>query len=182
MIGNMITDMMKKRDEKGLSDEVMEGVRLHREIDRLTDSHDIFIRHKRQLYPHFSKYSPVVLDIMYDYLLESNWLKFTDESFSSFEDRVYSMLMAYRHEAPERLRPIIEKMVEDAWLRHYTNSEGLIKVFARLERKIKFPQSFSKVTEILSELEEEWLPEHEVFFNDVSSALRLPNPQNGGRY
>ena len=182
MIGNMITDMMRKRDEVGLSQAVLEGVRLHREIDRLTDTHQIFIKHKRKLYPHFSKYAPVVLDIIYDYLLESNWLKFTDESFSDFEARVYPMLLDHRHEAPQRLQSVIERMVEDTWLRHYTNTEGLVKVFNRLERKVKFPQSFSQVGELLLQFEEEWLPEHEIFFRDVSSELRLLNPQNGVKY
>ena len=84
IIGNLITDMISKADERTLSEEILRGVKLHRKIDDLTDSHPVFIDHKRSLYPHFRKYSPVVLDIVYDYLLESNWSIFSDEHFEDF--------------------------------------------------------------------------------------------------
>jgi acyl carrier protein phosphodiesterase len=181
----LITDLISKADERALDPEIQHGVAFHRRIDHLTDAHPIFIEHKRSLYPHFSKYSPVVLDIIYDYLLESNWAAFSDESFDDFQARLYEMLLENLELIPEHVRTTIMRMTADRWLRHYSSIEGLDKVFVRLQKKVKFNQSFETVTKVLQENEARWVLEHRSFFSEVKLQLDQEawlSPQNETKY
>lgn len=171
LVGNMMTDMMHKREEAEVIDSVKSGIALHRDIDRLTDTHPIFIQHKRMLYPDFGKYSPVVLDIIYDYFLENNWTYFSQESYGYFEEKTYQILIAHLHKFPERISPVIQRMVQAKWLQQYVTIEGLQGVFNRLERKISFPQSFAAVGEIVLDRENVWGQEHLLFFQDILNQL-----------
>lgn len=171
MVGNMMTDLIRKKEETLVSPAVLEGIRLHRTIDELTDTHPIFIEHKRLLYPHFRKYSPVVLDIVYDYLLENNWHHFTGIPFHEFQEEIYSTLTENIESFPPRVRPIIVGMVKGRWLDQFVSIVGMQNVFTRLERKVSFPQSFSEVTNVVAEYEEVWEKDHHRFFQEIQNQL-----------
>lgn len=185
IIGNMMTDMIKKSEEEEVSLDVLKGIELHRDIDHLTDSHDIFIRHKRTLYDDFGKYAPVVLDIIYDYYLGLNWTSLTSESFDQFEHRIYTVLIDNIIEFPQRVQPIVVRMVNAKWMQHYTSLMGIQSVFDRLERKVRFPQEFDKVSEIINDRSPEWEVDHLKFFEEIILGLQKRGwsiPQSAVKY
>ena len=181
----MMTDLILKKEETEVSPEVLRGIQLHRTIDQLTDAHPIFVRHKRSLYPYFRKYSPVVLDIIYDYLLENNWDLFAEVSYQDFQQEIYVIIEDHIDEFPIRVQPMVSGMVRGRWLDQYSDLEGLQNVFTRLEKKIRFPQSFERVSEVVSENEDQWEKDHFQFFKDVRSDLveeGWPILRSGVRY
>jgi len=172
MAGNFMADMIKAKEEKNLHEKMEIGIELHRLIDYSTDHHPIFMEHRRALYPYFSKYAGVVLDIYYDYLLFLNWSYLSQEKFSSFEKRMYRSLLSVSDEMPSRIKLITEKMVADQWLRHYTTIDGMNKVFRRLETKVRFPVEFHEAMLVLKSHIPEWRREHLVFLKDIHKTVQ----------
>jgi len=71
MIGNFIADMIRNKDVSTFSEGVQKGIALHRKIDSYTDVHPIVKQGTKLMQPYHSKYSPVVIDVFYDYLLSN---------------------------------------------------------------------------------------------------------------
>jgi acyl carrier protein phosphodiesterase len=72
-IGNFVADFITNRQLPDFSAGVQRGIWLHREIDAFTDSHPIVKQSTKRLHPFHHKYSPVIVDVYYDYLLAKNW-------------------------------------------------------------------------------------------------------------
>jgi acyl carrier protein phosphodiesterase len=75
-IGNFVADFITNRQLPDFSAGVQRGIWLHREIDAFTDSHPIVKQSTKRLHPFHHKYSPVIVDVYYDYLLAKNWDSF----------------------------------------------------------------------------------------------------------
>ncbi|MDZ7847796.1 MAG: hypothetical protein U5L96_14100 [Owenweeksia sp.] len=73
MLGNFIADSLRSKQWSQFKPEVIEGVKLHHKIDFFTDHHPVVERSKARLRDHQSKYSPVVVDILYDHFLAHNF-------------------------------------------------------------------------------------------------------------
>ncbi|MEM6697160.1 MAG: hypothetical protein AAF599_02100 [Bacteroidota bacterium] len=71
LIGNFIADFVKNRYREELSPRVLEGIQLHRVIDSFTDRHPVVVQTTRLLHPKHHKYSPVLMDVFFDYLFDS---------------------------------------------------------------------------------------------------------------
>ena len=67
MIGNFIADHIKGNNYDGFSEEIQQGVFLHREIDTFTDAHEVVRKSKRRLHERYRHYDGVIIDIFYDY-------------------------------------------------------------------------------------------------------------------
>jgi acyl carrier protein phosphodiesterase len=72
-IGNFVADFITNRQLPDFTEAVQRGIRLHREIDAFTDAHPIVKQSTKRLHPFHHKYSPVIVDVYYDFLLAKNW-------------------------------------------------------------------------------------------------------------
>ncbi len=73
--GNYIADHVKGNGINKFSDAIRNGIFLHRDIDRFTDSHPQFILSKNRLAPNYRKYAGVIVDMYYDQLCTVSNLK-----------------------------------------------------------------------------------------------------------
>ena len=91
LMGNFIADSISINEVASLPKEVQAGVTLHREIDFYTDTHAIVRKGTKRLRPHHRKYSPVVIDVLYDHLLANNWERYSGSSLPDFAQGVYKV-------------------------------------------------------------------------------------------
>lgn len=120
-----------------LPEDVKDGLRLHRFIDSFTDTHDELKEVKQLFYPKFSKYAPVVLDVILDHYLQKNWNLFSDEPFDVFKNRVHETLSNdYQDLHPRGLQRLIASMLRYDWLKHYIDFWGLEKSLSSLNRRV----------------------------------------------
>lgn len=155
MLGNLITDMISKKDESAYDESIQKGIDLHRKIDTFTDAHPIVSESLQLIYPTQGKYAPVVLDILWDYFLSYNWKYFSGEEIPPFSQNVYAIL----EKNYDRLQPKIvarfEKMIKADWLQSCKDRERLRGTFTHLHKRTKFKSNFDKVDEIMDEHEAE---------------------------
>jgi acyl carrier protein phosphodiesterase len=65
MIGNFIADHIQGNKYSHFSNEIQQGIFLHREIDTFTDAHAIVRKSKRRLHKRYGHYGGVIIDIFF---------------------------------------------------------------------------------------------------------------------
>lgn len=178
IIGNFIADFISNKEMPQYTEGVQRGIYLHREIDTFTDTHPIVKKSTKRLHPFHHKYSPVIVDIYYDFLLAKNWESFTPHTawagmtIREFTHAMYEHLKHRKQDLPEKLRSRIDRMIADDWLMSYTTYEGLKEAFIRIERYAAFPGNFQEAPHHLEEFITEFNQEFLLFFPDLIDCVR----------
>src|SRR5690606_29706675 len=84
LMGNLWGDLLKPRDASELPDRVRTGIDRHRQIDAFTDAHPLVGAIRDRLRPHQGKYTPVVADVLLDYVLSQHWAQHHPEPLEDF--------------------------------------------------------------------------------------------------
>jgi len=135
MLGNLAGDFLKNQYHHLLDREVLQGVRLHRQIDVITDDNPYFKEMVVPLRASFGKYSGVVLDVLLDHVIASEWERLFEVEFDVYTSSVYSGILSECDRLPNGQSEIIERMARSSWLHVYRSEEGLRRVFHRLSQK-----------------------------------------------
>lgn len=171
MIGNMIADFISNRDLQSLKPEVREGVMVHRKIDTFTDSHESVRESIRRLHPIFHKYSPVVVDIYYDYFLSKNWRRYAALPIVEFSVDVYGTFNSRMEEVPDLMKPRLQSMISHNFLENYGTKTGIQFTFNKFQERVKFPVSFEQASDIMMVYEDEFNDEFNVFFPEIKKYI-----------
>ena len=191
-IGNFIADFISNKEVDDYTEGVQQGIKLHREIDAFTDTHPVVKQSTKRLHPFHHKYSPVIVDIYYDYLLGKNWARFTEgvsitesgewqQQESLFEgnslriyiNNIYKLLKLRKMDLPIKLQARIDQMIADDWLMKYTTFEGLNEAFNRIEKYAAFPGNFGNAALHLEMYLEDFDKEFNDFFPDLIKHVEI---------
>jgi acyl carrier protein phosphodiesterase len=167
IVGNFIADFISNKEVKNYSDEIQKGIVLHRSIDSYTDTHPIVRKGTERLRPYHRKYSPVVIDVLYDYLLAKNWKRYSSQSFSVFRKWIYEILQDRAGEMPMKVQQRLPRMIEHDWLKGYSTYKGLQFTFDSLDRRTSFPSYFTKAVNHLKADQKAYNEEFLLFFPEV---------------
>ena len=171
MMGNMIADFISNRDLQSLKPEVREGVMIHRKIDTFTDTHESVRESIRRLHPIFHKYSPVVVDIYYDYFLSKNWRRYAALPIVEFSVDVYGTFNSRMEEVPDLMKPRLQSMISHNFLENYGTKTGIQFTFNKFQERVKFPVSFEQASDIMMVYEDEFNDEFNVFFPEIKKYI-----------
>ena len=174
-IGNFVADFITNRELPNYTEGVKRGIFLHREIDAFTDSHPVVKQSTKRLHPFHHKYSPVIVDVYYDFLLAKNWDKYAvgnEGDLRFFVDKIYNLLTNRVLELPEKLQKRLHLMIADDWLMRYTTFEGLNGAFLRIEKATTFPGNFGNAAAHLEEFLDEFDIEFNLFFPDLQHHVK----------
>jgi len=149
VIGNFIADSIRNSEVKNYTSEIQQGIMIHREIDSYTDNHPSVRKGTQRLQPHHHKYAPVVIDILYDYILANNWERYSVKSLESFSNNIYSILNNRINELPEKLKRNVPGMIRGNWLQSYKTTEGLSYTLQRMDKRASFPSKFAEAVDHL---------------------------------
>lgn len=167
LMGNFIADSISLKDVASLPIEVQAGVTLHREIDYYTDTHAIVRKGTKRLRPHHRKYSPVVIDVLYDHLLANNWERYSESSLPVFAQDVYKVFSRRMAEMPPSLQRRLPGMIEHDWLNNYKSIDGLKFTLDKLDERARFPSNFGSAVVHLLEDYDLFTEEFNAFFPEV---------------
>jgi acyl carrier protein phosphodiesterase len=152
---------------------------LHREIDAFTDAHPVVKQSTKRLHPFHHKYSPVIVDVYYDFLLAKNWTQYAQipssvkkDDLRSFVDNIYNLLTNRILELPEKLQKRLHLMIADDWLMRYTTYEGLHGAFLRIEKAASFPGNFGNAAAHLEQFLDAFDIEFNLFFPDLQRHVK----------
>ena len=139
LVGNFMGDFVKGSAWKTYAPGVQHGLMLHRSIDAFTDSHACMAQSIGRIRPYAGRFAAPVMDILYDHILATNWLEYSDEAFDDFAERTYVMLEKRRHDMPEVLQQRLPRMIAGKFLHGYQHATGLNWVLGRFATRISIP-------------------------------------------
>ena len=124
-LGNFVGDAVKGSSYKNYPPDIAKGIQLHRAIDDYTDHHPAVCEVVHRLQPEFGRYSGVLLDIYFDYLLASCFESFSGVSLRRYTRTFYlSLLINYRY-LPLRFKRFIWHFILTDRLRKYATPNGI---------------------------------------------------------
>jgi acyl carrier protein phosphodiesterase len=164
IVGNFLADIVRKNEYREISDQYDIGFALHRAIDTFTDDHESVKNVTKLLRTNHKKYAPVVTDILLDYILGQCWHYYSTENIQVFADLRYDIIRMHLPQFPERVKPIIAKMLDGNFLIKYTTIEGLMFTFEKIQEVARFPSDFTQAVEDLEDNIEVLYKEFNVFF------------------
>lgn len=136
LIGNFIADHLRGNNFDYLSQEIKNGIILHRQIDSFTDSHQAFKRSKRVFYDGFEKYSGILVDIYFDHLLAADFNLHHHQTLPEFTDHVYAIYQNNRHLLPDMSNKFLGYVLKNNIYNAYGKIEGIEKVLFHLSHRI----------------------------------------------
>ena len=136
-IGNFIADSVKGKNYKKYPEVVQQGILLHRKIDSFTDSHPTVFKSTHRLFPIYSHYASVIIDVLYDHFLAKNWKKYHDTSLAVYIDEFYYLLKTNFEILPKRVQKFYPYMVSQNWLLNYATIEGIEQILFQMNGRVK---------------------------------------------
>lgn len=167
LVGNMLVDMLPVKRLMDLPEAYYRGYDLHRLIDSYTDTHEAVKAATAVLRARHGKYSPVVIDILYDYVLSNEWNRYSGEDIQEFCNNVYDILERHYYQLPSDIVDRLRKMIASNYLMTCSTEEKLRKVFDRVGRRAKFAHGFEYATDDLLERYEVFRDSFFAFFPDM---------------
>lgn len=167
IVGSFLGDFVKGKQYLQYHEAIRQGILLHREIDRYTDTHPILLQSKHRLSAQYGHYAGVIVDIFYDYLLAKHWPAYSPVPLAQFAQRTYSSLQQhYRVMAPPAQR-VFGYMRAHDWLTNYGHLQGVARTLSGLEQRARFPNQMSQAVEDLERDEPMYTQEFQAFFPQV---------------
>lgn len=136
-IGNFIADSVKGKKFVQYPANIQKGIVLHRAIDTYTDSHPTFRKSVTRLFPVYSHYSSVIVDILYDHFLAANWNNFSSIPLETYVEEFYTLLKENVDILPKPVQHFLPYMIRDNWLLNYSTVEGIGKILSQMNRRTR---------------------------------------------
>ena len=92
LMGNLWGDLLRPKDYASLNESLIKGVVYHKSIDMFTDQHENVDQIVKLLRPFQEKYTPVVADVLMDFILSKFWHAFHEESLEDFCKTKYKIV------------------------------------------------------------------------------------------
>lgn len=171
LIGNFIADAVKGNKQSQFREGIYKGILLHREIDRYTDQHPVFIRSRERIQSQYGKFSGVIIDIYYDHFLSANWETYADYELSEFAVHVYGLMLSNYGILPVKSRRILPYMIIHNWLVGYSRFKDLQWVFDGMSRRSeKYNSGMEGAVENLKDDYENFGNDFKAFFPEMIEA------------
>lgn len=168
--------------------DLIEGIELHRLVDRLTDVHPGYLSAKRRLFEDQGRYAGIVADVVFDHVLSRQWQKWAERMpFGRLENDSTLKLFLQEIEAilsqastvelmPVSMHVVVERMIQGQWLHQYQTAAGLGHIFwmmsqrfsARFARKVELWSAVEVVQREAAGFEEDFEP----LFDDLIKAVQ----------
>lgn len=165
--GNYLGDFVRNHELKDLPKGWIRGIQLHRKIDSFTDTHKRVKACTRLLHPSQGKYSPVVIDILFDYILYTHWDHYSEIVFDDFEIQIYDTLLENVAQFPARIKKRTLSMIDQKFFRSYTSLEGLRFTFQQMKKRLNFDSNMEKAVDDLELHQDVFTTEFNAFFPEL---------------
>ena len=175
LLGNLWGDVLRPRDYDLLDPAIRKGVERHKKIDAFTDQHKAVDEILRLLRPYQGKYTPVVGDVLMDFILSKFWHQYHPDSIETFCASTYQMVTDHIAYIPERILPRINRMVSHRWLESCKNRQRMEATLQMLSKRASFENTIPQAMVPYDLHQQEMDGLFQLFFEDIQQYLILQN-------
>lgn len=166
-LGNFFADAVKGNSYKDYPQEIIEGILRHRAIDLFTDTHPAIRDTIRSLRPYFGRYSGILLDIYFDYLLASHFHEYSEVPLKKFARKFYFTMIRNRKYLPDRFKRFMWHFILTDRLSKYATSDGIKDSLQIMVRAQRIKVSVHVAIQYLEEHEEELFAVFQPFLGEL---------------
>jgi len=173
MVGNLLPDFSKKLAEPAFSQELLDGIALHRFIDSFTDTHPVVQHSKASISPRRRRFAGILIDIFYDHFLALHWEQYHQQTLYESTQYFYRELAKVRAPLPQRLQEAIARMPQIDLLYNYRTLRGMEHAVDRVAQRIRFKNELHGGVVELTENFEILEADFHLFFSDLREAVTV---------
>ncbi|WP_410016217.1 ACP phosphodiesterase [Sodalis sp. C49] len=130
LLGNLMADFVRGNPDGQFPEPVAAGIRMHRRIDVITDSHPEVKAAKALFSPDYRRVAPIALDVVWDHFLARHWRRVEPEvSLRRFVQRVEGEIKPALPGTPESFQALNDYLWRERWLERYAELGFLAPVF-----------------------------------------------------
>jgi acyl carrier protein phosphodiesterase len=171
-IGNFIGDYVKGNKYHIYPENIKNGILLHRFIDSFTDKNTYTFDSKSLFAPKYRKYAGVVIDIIYDHFLASNWSRYSFISLQDFINNFHNLLIENNEMLPKEVQVIYPKLIKNKRLYSYKDIEGIRSVLSTMAKFTSLPDHSDFAIEVLENNYEFLKRNFFLFFSDITYYIK----------
>jgi len=131
-LGNLLADLVRGDDRGGMSAQFLRGAQCHKAIDSYTDAHPVVRRSRARIGSEYRRFSGVLVDIFYDYLLASRWSAYAAVPLDRFTGDFYAAVRRRGMPLPEQAQVTLTHILREDLLGSYRHLDGVERALARL--------------------------------------------------
>lgn len=176
-IGNFVADSIKGKKFLAYPEPIQKGIILHRAIDTYTDTHPVVKKSVHRLFPVYSHYSAVIVDILYDHFLAANWSKYSEVPLEEYVADFYELLNDNFEVLPKKVQQFLPFMIRDNWLLNYATVDGIGKILFQMDHRTKNKSRMRLAVKELNLYYPEFEKEFFTFFNDLQRFTKDKLPE-----
>ena len=139
-IGSFLGDWVKGSDYLKYSEDIRTGITLHRNIDSFTDQHPIVRKSASRFQSRYARYSGVIIDILYDHYLASNWKDFCEMPLREYVNRMHNVMLNNFELFPPRLKNYLPGFMNERWIERYATLDGIRDVLETMSKRTSLPK------------------------------------------
>jgi acyl carrier protein phosphodiesterase len=129
LYGNILADFVRGNPQGNYSEQVIDGIFMHRRVDVMTDRLPQVLEAKRLFREEFRRVAPITLDVVWDHFLALHWQELEPEiSLHSFVNRAQIEIVPMLPDSPERFQNLNAYMWQERWLERYAELPFIAKV------------------------------------------------------
>ncbi|AMO81066.1 ACP phosphodiesterase [Obesumbacterium proteus] len=129
LYGNILADFVRGNPQGNYSEQVIDGIFMHRRVDVMTDRLPQVLEAKRLFREEFRRVAPITLDVVWDHFLALHWQELEPEiSLHSFVNRAQIEIVPMLPNSPERFQNLNAYMWQERWLERYAELPFIAKV------------------------------------------------------
>jgi acyl carrier protein phosphodiesterase len=137
LAGNLTADWVKGRARDALPADMRRGMDLHACIDTFTDNHPLVWRCAELLEPNWGRYSPILVDILFDHVLSVDWSHWCTRPRAAVIAEAYAALRQYLDLLPPRAHWATSALLRDDWFTSYATLDGIALSLSRLSARLR---------------------------------------------
>lgn len=168
VVGNLISDFVKGKQQYLYPDVVRKGIILHRNIDTFTDAHPATRQAKVFFQDPYRLYSGAFVDVVYDHFLAGKHDEFEPyDGLGNFAQKIYATIEHQIDICPARFQLLFPSMKYHDWLYNYGIKNGIRQSFRGIAHRAVYLQEAEIAFEIFEEKYAELKKCFDVFFPEV---------------
>ena len=168
-IGNFIADSVKGKQFIHYPKGIQKGIILHRAIDTFTDTHPTVRKSVRRLFPVYSHYSTVIIDILYDHFLAANWSDYSNIPLDVYVADFYTLLKENIDILPLPIRQFLPIMINQNWLLKYSTVQGIGEILTQMNHRTGNKSRMNLAVKELEIYYSQFGEEFKSFFEDMEN-------------
>jgi len=129
--GQFCGDFVRGSQLSHLPEQVEQGIRLHRHLDRFTDTHPVLLAVRNDMTATPRRFAGIVIDVLFDHYLARHWHQFSQRSLEDHARMVNQALHVHKEILPESLQRFMIVLSEEAIL---ANNRELVAIELTLRR------------------------------------------------